>query len=199
MLYLWSSTWNHCCYSPTPQEEFRLVINQSVGSCSEKLIPEVRSCLSVVCSQRLSLLYQVRYIFMHCLLISPLICSYMWDLTSKTHIWCISDFVLKIGYYKVVSKQCWLQDASLVRNWSSQGFGIVIKSLLYKPWYFHPYYIPILAICLYLVAYFKSTCSHHHSLIWYAIRTFSYHLLASLKYKFQNLYPYYGENDSIAS
>ena len=23
----------------------------------------------------------------------------MWDLTSKTHIWCISGFVLKIGYY----------------------------------------------------------------------------------------------------
>jgi len=38
-------------------------------------------------------------IFMHCLSILPLICSYMWDLTSKTHIWCISDFVLKIGYY----------------------------------------------------------------------------------------------------
>jgi len=27
----------------------RLVINQSVGSCREKLIPEVRSCLSAVC------------------------------------------------------------------------------------------------------------------------------------------------------
>ena len=36
---------------------------------------------------------------MHCLLILPLICSYMRDLTSRTHIWCISDFVLKIGYY----------------------------------------------------------------------------------------------------
>ena len=36
---------------------------------------------------------------MHCLLILPLICSYMWDLASKTHIWCISGFVLKIGYY----------------------------------------------------------------------------------------------------
>jgi len=36
---------------------------------------------------------------MHCLLILLLICSYMWDLTSKTHIWCISDFVLKIWYY----------------------------------------------------------------------------------------------------
>ena len=38
---------------------------------------------------------------MHCLLILPLICSYMWDLTSMTHIWCISGFVLKIEYYKL--------------------------------------------------------------------------------------------------
>jgi hypothetical protein len=37
---------------------------------------------------------------MHCLLILSLICSYMWNLTSKTHIWCISGFVLKIGYYR---------------------------------------------------------------------------------------------------
>jgi len=43
------------------------------------------------------------YIFMHCLLILPFICSYMWDLTSKTHIWCVSDFVLKIGYYNFES------------------------------------------------------------------------------------------------
>ena len=86
--------------SPKPQEKFRLVINQSVGSYRVKLIPEGWSCLSAVCYQRLSLLYEVRYIFMHCLLILPLICSYMWDLVSKTHIWCISGFVLKIGYYR---------------------------------------------------------------------------------------------------
>ena len=36
---------------------FRLVINQSVGSYREKLIPKVWSCLSIVCYQRLSLLY----------------------------------------------------------------------------------------------------------------------------------------------
>ena len=36
---------------------------------------------------------------MHCILILPFICSYMWDLTSRTHIRCVSDFVLKIGYY----------------------------------------------------------------------------------------------------
>ena len=36
---------------------FRLVINQSVGSCRVKLIPEVWSGLSAVCYQRLYLLY----------------------------------------------------------------------------------------------------------------------------------------------
>ena len=41
---------------------FRLVINKSVGSCREKLIPGVWSCLSAVCYQRLCLLYYVRYI-----------------------------------------------------------------------------------------------------------------------------------------
>ena len=35
--------------SPKPLEKFRLVINQSVGSCREKLIPGVWSCLSAVC------------------------------------------------------------------------------------------------------------------------------------------------------
>ena len=39
---------------------------------------------------------------MHCLLILPFICSYTWDLTPKTHIWCVFDFVLKIGYYTMV-------------------------------------------------------------------------------------------------
>ena len=51
---------------------------------------------------------------MHCLLILPLICSYMWDLTSKTHIWCISGFVLKIGYYSV----CWIKTTPQ----ASQGY-----------------------------------------------------------------------------
>ena len=40
-------------------------------------------------------------IFMYCLLILPLICSYMWDLAFKTHIWCISGCILKIGYYNI--------------------------------------------------------------------------------------------------
>ena len=38
--------------SPKPQEKFRLVINQSVGSCIENLIPEVWSGISVVCYQK---------------------------------------------------------------------------------------------------------------------------------------------------
>ena len=42
---------------PKPQEKFRLVINQSVGSCRVKLIPEGWSYLSAVCYLRLSLLY----------------------------------------------------------------------------------------------------------------------------------------------
>ena len=44
-------------FSPNFRKSVRLVINQSVGSCREKLIPEVWSCLSVVCYQRLSLLH----------------------------------------------------------------------------------------------------------------------------------------------
>jgi len=34
-------------------------------------------------------------------------------LTSKTHIWCISGFVLKIGYYRV-SSHCWRGSSGVV-------------------------------------------------------------------------------------
>ena len=44
-------------FPPHLRRSFGLVINQSVGSYRVKLIPEVWSCLSVVCYQRLSLLY----------------------------------------------------------------------------------------------------------------------------------------------
>jgi len=44
-------------FPPHLRRSFGLVINQSIGSCRVKLIPEVWSCLSVVCYQRLSLLY----------------------------------------------------------------------------------------------------------------------------------------------
>ena len=40
-------------FPPHLRRSFGLVINQSVGSCGEKLIPEVWSCQSVVCYQRL--------------------------------------------------------------------------------------------------------------------------------------------------
>jgi len=77
---------------------FRLVINQSVRSCREKLMPEVGVVYPLFAIKGYPF-YTKYVIFMHCLLILPLICSYMWDLPFKIRIWCISDFVLKIGYY----------------------------------------------------------------------------------------------------
>jgi len=46
-----------------------------------------------------------------------LICSYMWDLTSKIHIWCISDFIFKIGYYNCVEK--WINRENIQFNITS--------------------------------------------------------------------------------
>ena len=43
MLYLLSLTWTHSCYFNTPQMEFRLVVNQSVGPCEVESTPEDRS------------------------------------------------------------------------------------------------------------------------------------------------------------
>ena len=63
--------------SPKPQEKFRLVINQSVGFYRKKLIPEVGVVYPLYAIKGYLFLYYVRYIFMHCLLILPLICSYM--------------------------------------------------------------------------------------------------------------------------
>ena len=51
--------------SPTLQEKFRLVINQSVGSCREKLIPEVWSCLSAVAIK--GYLYYTKYAIYLCI------------------------------------------------------------------------------------------------------------------------------------
>ena len=58
-------------------EKFRLVINQSVGSCREKLIPEVGVVYPLFAIK--GYLFYSKYViyFMHCLLILPLICSYM--------------------------------------------------------------------------------------------------------------------------
>ena len=44
-------------FPPHFKRRVGLVINQSVGSCREKVIPEVWSCLSAVCYHRLYLLY----------------------------------------------------------------------------------------------------------------------------------------------
>ena len=49
-------------FPPYFRRSVRLVINQSVRSCRVKLIPEVWCCLSVVCYQRLSLIYCIHYI-----------------------------------------------------------------------------------------------------------------------------------------
>jgi hypothetical protein len=49
--------------SPKPQEKFRLVINQLVGSCREKLIPEVWSCLSAIFYQVISFILSTLYIY----------------------------------------------------------------------------------------------------------------------------------------
>ena len=62
---------------PTLQEKFRLVINQSVGSCRVKLIPEVGVIYPLLLSKVVSFILSTLYIFLHCLLILPLICSYM--------------------------------------------------------------------------------------------------------------------------
>ena len=56
---------------PTPQEKFRLVINQSVGSSGVESTPGDRSCLSVDCFLRLSLLLSSLFT-KHCELILPL-------------------------------------------------------------------------------------------------------------------------------
>ena len=78
--------------------EVRLVINQSVGSSGVKSAPRDQSCLSVDCFLRLSLLLSSLYI-KHYDLILPFICSYMWDLISRAHIWCAFGFVLETGCY----------------------------------------------------------------------------------------------------
>ena len=61
---------------PPPQEEFRLVINQSVGSCREKLIPEVGVVYPLFAIKGYPF-YTKYVISMHCSLILLLICSYM--------------------------------------------------------------------------------------------------------------------------
>ena len=77
----------------------RLVINQSVVHVKLESSPEDRSCVSAVCYLRLY--SYTKYVIYWTLSIDiTLIYSYMWDLTSRAHIWCVFGFVLKIGCYK---------------------------------------------------------------------------------------------------
>jgi len=63
-------------FSPHFRRWSRFVINQSVGSYREKLIPEVGVVYPLFVTK--GYLFNSMYvIFMHCLLILPLICSYM--------------------------------------------------------------------------------------------------------------------------
>jgi len=52
-------------FPPHLRRSFGLVINQSVGSCREKLIPEVRSCLSAVCYQ--GYVFYIKYVIYLCI------------------------------------------------------------------------------------------------------------------------------------
>ena len=78
----------------------RLVINQSVWIQWSGVYIRKSKLFIRWLFLRLYLLYYVHYVIKHCYLITPLICSYMWDLFLKTHIWCASGFVLKTGCYR---------------------------------------------------------------------------------------------------
>jgi len=52
-------------FSPHFRRCFRLVINQSVGSCREKLIPKVWSCLSVVAIK--GCIFYTKYVIIYAL------------------------------------------------------------------------------------------------------------------------------------
>ena len=86
-------------FPPHLRRSFRLVINQSVGSSGVKSAPRDQSCLSADCFLRLSLLL-VCYILSITNWYCPFICSYMWDLISRAHIWCAFGFVLETRCYK---------------------------------------------------------------------------------------------------
>ena len=108
-------------FPPHLRRSFRLVINQSVGSSGVEFTPRDQSCPFVDCFLRLSLLLSTLY-NKHYYLISPLFCSYMWELILKTHIWCASGFVLKTGCYnaRVSQSNLTLCHGLILINHSSQ-------------------------------------------------------------------------------
>ena len=113
-------------FPPPLRRSFRLVINLSVGSSGVKSAPGDHSCLSVECFLRLSLLLSTLY-NKHCYLISPLFCSYMWELILKTHIWCASGFVLKTECYT---------DLIIARKSRANGKHRVNNDSLTKTYYY---------------------------------------------------------------
>ena len=81
----------------------RLVINQSVWIQWSGVYTQRSELFIRWLFLRLYLLYYVHYVIKRCYLITPLLCSYMWDLFLKTHIWCASGFVLKTRCH-----MCWV-------------------------------------------------------------------------------------------
>ena len=102
LLCLRSSSLTHSCYSPhTSGEVLGLWSTSQFESSGVKSAPGDQSCLSVDCFLRLSLLLSSLYI-KHCEWYSPFICSYMWGLITRAHIWCAFGFVLETGCYRVL-------------------------------------------------------------------------------------------------
>ena len=112
---------------------------------------------------------------MHCLLILPLICSYMRDLFSQTHIWCISGFILKIGYYNKLEKGthselkpepysphgC-MSCPSFCQGISPYGGS---RSIQQKPEFFPPFIFKLLESLFYCLLYIQIFMLQDHGLI----------------------------------
>ena len=95
--------------SPKPQKKFRLVINQSVGSCRVKLIPEVWSCPSTVCLKVISFIVSMLYI----------LCVVFWYYPLFVAICEIWLLILTYGAYLVLS----LNSGITARWWWWKGKG----------------------------------------------------------------------------
>ena len=140
LLYLLSSTWTHSCNFPHTSgritvcqrlEKLGLWSTSQFESGGVKSAPGDQSCLSVDCFLRLSLLLSSLYI-KHYDLILPFICSYMWDLISRAHIWCAFGFVLETGCYIGPSR---VSDMAISKNCSArnQGMECTPSEIFYLP------------------------------------------------------------------
>ena len=134
LLYLLSSTWTHSCNFPHTSgritvcqrlEKLGLWSTSQFGSGGVKSAPGDQSCLSVDCFLRLSLLLSSLYI-KHYDLILPFICSYMWGLITRAHIWCAFGFVLKTGCYTVYFQDFRLQTCHSFTMWYLLRFTIFV-------------------------------------------------------------------------